>query len=111
LILFGTVRKLTASREIRRELLGDAVMKTASHRNCTLQVTWTDFEQLLQGRKWQFVFTLCRDLCVVASRDFSIMRRWLLPRQLGAVGVCISLRSLNAPFSVITVKCCQCHKT
>jgi len=52
------------------------------------------------------------NLCVVASRDFSIVKRWLLPRQLGAVGVCISLRSLNAPFSVITVKCCcRCHRT
>jgi len=44
----------------------------------------------------------CGDLCVVASRDFSIVKSWLLPRQLGAVGVCISLRSSNAPFSVIT---------
>jgi len=54
----------------------------------------------------------CGDLCVVASRDFSIVKRWLLPQQLGAVGVCISLRSLNAPFSVIAVKCCcRCHRT
>ena len=54
----------------------------------------------------------CGDLCVVASRDFSIVKRCLLPRQLRAVGECISLRSLNAPFSVITVKCCcRCHCT
>jgi len=34
-------------------------MKTASHHNCTLQVTLIEFEQLLQGsRKWESVFTL-----------------------------------------------------
>jgi len=37
-ILFGVVRKITASRENRGELLGDQVMKTASHRDSTLQV-------------------------------------------------------------------------
>jgi len=57
-ILFSVVRKITASRENRRELLGDEVMKTASHRNYTLQVTLIEFEQLLQGRKWESVFTL-----------------------------------------------------
>jgi len=57
-ILFSGVRKITASRENRGELLGDEVMKTASHRNCTLQVTLIEFEQLLQGRKWELVFTL-----------------------------------------------------
>ena len=57
MILFSVVRKITASREIRGELLGDEVMKTASHRNRTLQVT-KEFKQLLQGRKWEFVFTL-----------------------------------------------------
>jgi len=44
MILFNVVRKITASRENLRELLGDEVMKTASHRNCTVQVTnriWT----------------------------------------------------------------------
>jgi len=50
-ILFGVVPKITASREYRRELLGDEVMKTASHRNCRFQVTLIEFEQLLQGRK------------------------------------------------------------
>jgi len=56
-ILFSVVRKITASREKRGELLGDEVMKTASHR-CSLQVTLIEFEQLLQGRKWELVFTL-----------------------------------------------------
>jgi len=56
-ILFSVVRKITASIENRRELLGDKVMKTASHRNGTLQATLIKFEQLLQGRKWEFVFT------------------------------------------------------
>jgi len=31
-MLFSIVRKITASREKRRELLGDEVMKTVSHR-------------------------------------------------------------------------------
>jgi len=57
-ILFNVVRKITASRKNRRQLLGDVVMKTASQRNCTLQVTLIEFEQLPQGRKWEFVFTL-----------------------------------------------------
>ena len=58
MILFNVVRKITASRKNRRQLLGDVVMKTASQRNCTLQVTLIEFEQLPQGRKWEFVFTL-----------------------------------------------------
>jgi len=59
-ILFSGVRKITASRENRGELLGDEVMKTASHRNYSLQVSLTEFEQLLQGRIWELVFTLQR---------------------------------------------------
>ena len=58
MILFSVVRKITASRENRGELLGDEVMKTALRRNCTPQVNLTEFEQLLQGRKWEFVFAL-----------------------------------------------------
>jgi len=57
-ILFTVVRKITVSRENRGELLGDEVMKTASHRNCTLQGTLIEFEQLLQDRKWEVIFTL-----------------------------------------------------
>jgi len=57
-ILFSIVQKITASIENRRELLSDEVMKTASHRNCTLQATLIEFEKLLQGRKWELVFTL-----------------------------------------------------
>jgi len=57
-ILFSGVRKITASRENREELLGDEVMKTASRRNCASQVTLIEFEQLLQGRKWELVFAL-----------------------------------------------------
>ena len=48
-ILFSVVRKITASRENLRELLGDEVMKTASHRNCTVQVTLIEFEQLYRA--------------------------------------------------------------
>ena len=58
MILFGVVRNIAARRENRGELLGDEVMKTAPHRNCSLQVTLIEFEQLLQGRKWELVFTL-----------------------------------------------------
>ena len=57
-ILFSGVRKITASRQNRGELLSDEVMQTASHRNCVLQVTLIEFEQLLQGRKWELIFTL-----------------------------------------------------
>jgi len=57
-----------ASREIRGELLGDEVMKTASHRNCNLQATLIECEQLLQGRKWELVFTL-QSHCVDFSHD------------------------------------------
>jgi len=57
-ILFNVVRKTAASRENRGELLGDDVMKTVSHRTYTLQVTLIEFEQLLQGRKWELVLTL-----------------------------------------------------
>jgi len=46
-VLFSVVRKITANRENPRELLGDEAMKTASHRNCTVQVTLIEFEQLL----------------------------------------------------------------
>ena len=44
-ILFSVVRKITARRENRRELLGDEVMKTGSQCNCTVQVTLIEFEQ------------------------------------------------------------------
>jgi len=57
-ILFSVVRQITASRENRGELLGDEVMKIASHRNCILQATLIEFEQLLKGRKWELFFTL-----------------------------------------------------
>jgi len=57
-ILFGVVRNRRASRENCRERLGDGVMKTVSHRNCILQVTLIEIETFLQGRKWEFVFTL-----------------------------------------------------
>ena len=58
MILFGVGQKITPSRENRGALLGDEVMKTASHRNCGLQVTLIEFEQLLQDRNWELVFTL-----------------------------------------------------
>jgi len=38
--LFRVVREIKASRENRGELLGDQVMKTASHRNCRLKWLW-----------------------------------------------------------------------
>ena len=60
------VQKITASRENCGELLGDEVMKTASHRNCSLQVTSMEFEQLLQGRKWELVFTYCKATLLIS---------------------------------------------
>jgi len=57
-VLFIAVWKITPSRKNLRELLGDAVMTTVSHHNCTIEVTLIEFEQLLQVRKWEFVFTL-----------------------------------------------------
>ena len=48
MISFTVVRKITATRENRRQLLGDEVTKTALHRNCTVQVTLVEFEQLRQ---------------------------------------------------------------
>jgi len=68
-ILFSVVRKITASRENRGELLGDQVIKTVSHRNCTLQVTLIEFEQLLQGRKWELVFFTLQNHFVDFSHD------------------------------------------
>jgi len=55
-ILFSVVRKIPASRENRGELLGDELMKTTSQRNCSLQVTLIESQQLLQSRKWELVF-------------------------------------------------------
>jgi len=56
-ILFTVVRKVTASRENRGELLGDEAMKTASHCNRSLQVT-LGLPQFEQGRKRDLVFTI-----------------------------------------------------
>ena len=58
MILFSVVRKITVSRENRGELPGDEVMKSASHRNCSLLVTLIEFEQLLQDRNWELFFKL-----------------------------------------------------
>ena len=58
MILFSVDRKIKASRENHGELLGDEVMKTTSYCNCSLQVTLIEFEHLLQGRKWELLFTL-----------------------------------------------------
>jgi len=60
-ILFSVVRKITACRETRRELLGDEVMKTASHRNCPVQVTLIiEFEQLLRRAGNGSLFLHCK---------------------------------------------------
>ena len=71
-ILFSVVRKITASRENRRELLGDEVMKTASHRNCTVQVTLVEFEQLFcrAGNGSLFLYT-ANPLCWFQSRSLT----------------------------------------
>ena len=69
MILFSVVRNITASRENRGELLGDEAMKTASQRNCSHQVTFMEFEQFLQGRKSELVFTLQSHHFVDFSHD------------------------------------------
>jgi len=62
MILFGVVRKITASRENRGDLLGDEVMKTASHRNCPLQVTLIEFEHST-GQEMGVYFYIAKPLC------------------------------------------------
>jgi len=46
-------------------------MKTASHRNCTLQATLIKFEQFQLGRKCELVFTLQTPLCWSQSRSLT----------------------------------------
>jgi len=67
-ILFKVVRKITASRENRGELLGDEVMKTASQRNCTLQVTLIDFEQLLYRAGNGSLFLHCKATLLISVK-------------------------------------------
>jgi len=61
-ILFSVVQKITASRENRGELLGDEVMKTASYRNYSLQVTnriWTTSTVQEMGVSFYIALPLC----------------------------------------------------
>jgi len=67
-ILFGVVRKITASRGNRRELLGDEVLKTASHRNCSVQVTLIEFEQLLYRAGNGSLFLHCKATLVISVK-------------------------------------------
>jgi len=64
-IFFGVVRKITASRENRGELLGDEVVKSAWHRNCTLQVALIEFEQRTAstGQEMGVSFHIAKQLC------------------------------------------------
>ena len=68
-ILFSVVRKITASRENGRELLGEEVMETASHRNCTVQVTriWT---ASLHGRNGS-LFLHCKVTLLISVKIIS----------------------------------------
>ena len=68
-ILFGVVRKITATRENRGELLGDEVMKTASHRNYSLQVTliWT----ASTGQEVGVSFYIAKPLCWFQSQPLT----------------------------------------
>ena len=55
---------------------------------------------------WRFVYS-CFAAVIACS-----LKRWLLPRQLGAIGVHISQQGSNAPFLVIVVNCCcRCYQT
>jgi len=68
MILFRVVRKITASRGNRRELLGDEVMETGSHRNCTAQVTLIEFEQLLYRTGNGSLFLHCKATLLISVK-------------------------------------------
>ena len=80
MIIFNVVRKITASRENRRELLGDEVMKTASHRNCTIRGTSIEFEQLLYRAGNGSWFLRCKSLgfLLAENRLVSIINQSVL---------------------------------
>ena len=70
-ILFSVVRKITVSRENRRELLGGEVMKTASHRDCTLQVTLNRIWSDSTGQEKGVCFYTAKPRCWFQSRSLS----------------------------------------
>ena len=66
-ILFSAVRKITASRENRGELLGDEVMKAASHYNCVIK--WlTQFIQLLYRAGNGSLFLHCKATLLISVK-------------------------------------------
>jgi len=67
-ILFSVVRKITASRENRGELLGDEVMKTTSHRNCSLLSDFNRIWTAPTGREMGVSFYIAKPLCWSQSR-------------------------------------------
>jgi len=70
-ILFSVVRKITATSENRRELLGDEVMKTASHRYCTLQATSVEFEQLVYRAGNGSLFLHCKATLLISVKTIN----------------------------------------
>ena len=68
-ILFTVVQKIIASRENRGELLGDEVMKTASHRNCRLRVALIRIWTASPGQEMGISFYIAKPLCWFQSRS------------------------------------------
>jgi len=56
---------------------------------CGAESCWEASPNCLQYYVWKFV------CCCLVAKNVFIAERWLLPRQLGAVGVCISRRVLS----------------
>ena len=67
-ILFSIIQKITASKENYRKLLGHEVMETASHRNCTVQVTLKEFEQLLYKAGNGNLFLHCKITLLISVK-------------------------------------------
>jgi len=67
-ILFNVVRKITASRGNRRKLLDNEVIKTALDRNCTVQVTLIEFEQLLCRAGNGSLFLHCKATLLISLK-------------------------------------------
>jgi len=69
-ILFRVLRKITASRENHAKLLGDEVMKTASHRNCSLQATGI-WRASTTGQEMGVSFYITKPLCWFQPRSLT----------------------------------------
>ena len=99
-ILFSVVWKITASRENHTELLGDEVMKTALHCNCTLQVTLIEFKQLLYRTGIGSLFLHCKATWLISVR---IINQSIL---CSTIKECITYEDFVSR-NLLTVACCN----